>query len=119
MQAHTKKRHTNDALVSLKLRVHPNNVERIKRYVAKIEPEFSPNISVDEFFSTHFSGESKPSVSLRGLRYREDITQRQLAEATGIPQRHISEMETGKRTIGKEIARKLAAVLNADYRSFL
>ena len=27
---------------------------------------------------------------------------------TGLPQRHISEMETGKRQIGKERAKKLA-----------
>jgi len=40
-------------------------------------------------------------VYLKGLRYREDLTQVQLAEITGIPRRHISEMESGKRTIGK------------------
>jgi len=28
-------------------------------------------------------------------------------------------MENGKRTIGKENARKLAAALNADYRAFI
>jgi hypothetical protein len=37
----------------------------------------------------------------------------------GIPQRHISEMENSKRTVGKENARKLAEALNADYRAFL
>jgi len=46
------------------------------------------------------------------------LTQRQLAEKSGIPQRHISEMENGKRSIGKENARRLAAALNADYRAF-
>jgi transcriptional regulator with XRE-family HTH domain len=39
---------------------------------------------------------------------------------TGIPQRHISEMENGKRGIGKERARKLAKALRvSDYRFFL
>jgi transcriptional regulator with XRE-family HTH domain len=38
---------------------------------------------------------------------------------TGIARRHISEMENGKRSIGKEIARKLAKALNCDYRVFL
>jgi len=38
---------------------------------------------------------------------------------TGIAQHHISEMENGKRPIGKETAKKLAAVLNGDYRIFL
>ena len=35
---------------------------------------------------------------------------------TGIPQRHISEMERGKRPIGKERAKKLAVALNINYR---
>jgi transcriptional regulator with XRE-family HTH domain len=42
-----------------------------------------------------------------------------LAEKTGIPQRHISEMENGKRTIGKERAKVLASALKTDYRVFL
>ena len=58
-------------------------------------------------------------VYLRGIRYREELTQLQLAELTGIPRRHISEMESGKRQIGKERAKKLAAALHADYRVFL
>ncbi|WP_305047307.1 helix-turn-helix transcriptional regulator [Geobacter sp. OR-1] len=42
-----------------------------------------------------------------------------MAELTSIPQRHISEMENGKRPIGKETAKKLAKALNTDYRVFL
>lgn len=60
-----------------------------------------------------------PATMLKGARYREDLTQEQLAEATGIPRRHISEMENGKRPIGKQNARKLAEVLNVDPRRFL
>lgn len=68
-----------------------------------------------------FSGllETGPETFLAGARHREGLTQRQLAEKTGIPQRHISEMENCKRPIGKEIARRLATALNADYRAFL
>jgi ribosome-binding protein aMBF1 (putative translation factor) len=58
-------------------------------------------------------------VYLAGARNREGLTQRELADRSGIPQRHISEMENGKRTIGKKNARVLAKVLNADYRVFL
>jgi len=61
----------------------------------------------------------EPGTYLAGARHREGLTQRQLAEKSGIPQRHISEMETGKRSIGKENARRLATALNADYRAFL
>lgn len=68
-----------------------------------------------------FSGllDNEPGTYLAGARHREGLTQRQLAEKNGIPQRHISEMENGKRSIGKENARRLATALNADYRAFL
>ncbi|HEX9023902.1 MAG TPA: helix-turn-helix transcriptional regulator [Geobacteraceae bacterium] len=58
-------------------------------------------------------------VAIRGARGKEGLTQKELAELTGIAQHHISEMENGKRPIGKETARKLAKALNIDYRVFL
>ena len=76
-------------------------------------------IPADTFFAKNFPDRDHAAVHLKGLRYREDPTQAQLAERTGIPQRHISKMENGKRGIGKDNARKPAAVLNADYRLFL
>ena len=60
-----------------------------------------------------------PGMVLAGQRMKHGMTQRALAEATNIPQRHISEMENGKRPIGKENARKFASALGADYRIFL
>lgn len=60
-----------------------------------------------------------PASILRGSRSKSALTQTRLSGLTGISQRHISEMESGKRTIGKETARKLAKALNTDYRVFL
>ena len=57
--------------------------------------------------------------ALSGARYREGLTQVQLAKLTGIPQRHISEMENGKRPIGKEMAKRLGKTLNIGYKTFL
>ncbi len=62
---------------------------------------------------------NEAGTSLRGARYKEELTQMQLSEKTGIPQRHISEMERGKRAIGKKTARLFAEVLNINYRIFL
>ena len=58
-------------------------------------------------------------TALAGARHREGLTQRQLAEKTGIAQLHISEMENNKRPIGKNTAKLFAAALNTDYRVFL
>jgi len=60
-----------------------------------------------------------PGTMLRGARFKEDMTQVQLAAASGIPRRHISDMENNRRPIGKQTARKLAEVLRVDYRVFL
>lgn len=59
------------------------------------------------------------SVALQGARHRENLTQKELARLIGISQTHISEMEHGKRPIGKDMAKRLAKVLNVDYRVFL
>lgn len=58
-------------------------------------------------------------VGIREGRRNEGLTQKQLSEMTGIAQHHISEMENGKRPIGKETAKKFASVLHMDYRMFL
>jgi DNA-binding XRE family transcriptional regulator len=66
-----------------------------------------------------YTDEQLPGITLAGARGREGLTQRELAKLTGIPQRHISEMENGKRTIGKEVAKKLGKALNISYKAFL
>ena len=61
----------------------------------------------------------KSGLVLRGMRYREGLSQKHLAEASGITQNEISNIENGKRTVGKKVAEKLAKVLNFDYRMLL
>lgn len=61
----------------------------------------------------------EPGVFLTGARAREGLTQKRLSELTGVPQRHISEMENSKRPIGKAMALKFAKALGIDYRVFL
>jgi DNA-binding XRE family transcriptional regulator len=68
--------------------------------------------------SVHFHDMHSGSV-LAGARYRENLTQASLAERSGIPRRHISEMENGKRPIGKANAKKLAEALGVDARLLL
>ena len=119
MQVHTKKHHT-ESMVTLRLRLSRDNAERVKNFVATIESEPEGNsISYEAFFEKHFPSKTEQEITLAGYRYREDLTQQQLAELTGINRRHISEMEHGKRPIGKENAKKLAEVLHCDYRSLL
>ncbi|NVN99120.1 MAG: helix-turn-helix transcriptional regulator [Geobacteraceae bacterium] len=116
MQAHTKK-HPTDDIVTLSLKVRRHNVNLVKRYVESIEADEERTYSVAEVFPEYIGKESQ--IALRAYRTREGLTQQQLATLTGIPQHHISEMENGKRSIGKERARKLAEALHCDYRQLL
>ena len=56
---------------------------------------------------------------LKLYRLRRDFTQVELASKTGIRQHHLSEMEHNKRPLGKVNAKKLAEILDCDYRQFL
>lgn len=66
-----------------------------------------------------YNEEDYPAVCLRAARHREGLTQKELALGSGIPQAHISLMERGKVAIGVTRAKKLAKVLNTNYRMFL
>lgn len=116
MQGHTKKPPIDD-MVTLRLRVHRRNAPLVKKYAESIEAGEERNYTVAEVFPEYLG--KVQQTALRAYRTREGLTQKQLAALTGIPQHHISEMETGKRSIGKERAKKLGEALNCDYRQFL
>lgn len=52
-----------------------------------------------------------PGDSVRVARELQELTQAQLAEASGIPQGTISSIEKGRVTLGAECAEKLARAL--------
>ena len=70
--------------------------------------------TIEEVFPHHHGGDA-----IRGLRYRENMTQKQLAEQAGISVQNLSNMEHGRRPIGKDMAKKLAKILNTDWRLLL
>ena len=117
MQAHTRKHPTE----TIELRfIGP--IVNIARAIESLKPlgfvDTSDSIPWREAFP-EYKDEDLPSVCLRGSRHKEGLTQKQLSDITGIPQRHISEMENGKRPIGKEMAKRLGKALNIGYKVFL
>ena len=124
MQAHTKK-HPTEKTIEVRFRGTPANLVKLRRLaqslkvqdVSEWELEEKDSYAVEEVFPE--LAWNSGGVSIRGGRGKEGLTQKQLAELTGISQHHLSEMENGKRPIGKETARKLAAALKVDYRVFL
>ncbi|NGX61603.1 MAG: hypothetical protein K940chlam9_01090 [Chlamydiae bacterium] len=62
---------------------------------------------------------SETGMLIRGGRHKANLTQKELAEKIGVWPHHISEMEHGKRPVGKKMAQKLGKVFKVDYRVFL
>ena len=73
----------------------------------------------DELMERILPGGPTPGRSLQAYRYREELTQQQLAKKSGISQANISAMEKGKRPIGLKVAKKLADILNCRYQKFI
>ncbi|NGX40113.1 MAG: hypothetical protein KR126chlam1_01454 [Chlamydiae bacterium] len=77
------------------------------------------NISWREAAKRDIRKHSEGGQMLRGARFKAEVSQKDLAEAIGISQHHISEMENGRRPIGKEMAKRFAKFFKMDYRLFL
>ena len=118
MRAHTKKRHT-EKMSEIRF-IGPT--EKISSAIEALSSlgftSVSDSVPWEECFPEYTSAQL-PGVALAGARSRLNMTQKNLSELTGIPQRHISEMERGKRPIGKESAKKFGAALNISYKVFL
>ncbi len=61
----------------------------------------------------------KAGLILRGARYRENISQKELAKKSGVSQDNISKIENGKRPVGEKVAKRLAKALKIDYQLLL
>jgi DNA-binding XRE family transcriptional regulator len=123
MQALTKKRPT-EKQIEVRFRGTPANVIKLRRMsqalkvkdITEWELEEKEIYSIEEL-SPEMTWNSG-GISIRGGRGKEGLTQKQLAELIGIAHHHLSEMENGKRPIGKETARKLASALNIGLSGF-
>lgn len=119
MLDHTKKPHTNQVTLFFE---GPKEKEREAIIVLKTlgfmnAAKKTDSTSWRDAFPEFASNE--PGTCLVAARHKNNLTQETLSEITGIPRRHISEMENGKRPIGKKTAKKISKVLEVDYRVFL
>lgn len=66
----------------------------------------------EEVAASRIAKYTKAGIALRGARYRENLSQKQLAELCGISQDNLSKMECGKRPIGPHLAERLGKALH-------
>ena len=68
-------------------------------------------INRKDFVPARINTSISPGEMLKTLRELQEMTQEQLAKASGIPQSNISALENGARQMGRERALALAKVL--------
>lgn len=56
---------------------------------------------------------------VRAARTKMGLTQVQLAKRLHMPQANLSQIETGSRKLGKNLAKRLSKIFKLDYRVFL
>jgi DNA-binding XRE family transcriptional regulator len=117
---------TTEGFADICFRVPVSHADRIRVVVENIlalieggdqiiqESEEDRLYSIEEVFPDFHPGDT-----LKGARLMHELTQAQLGAMMGVKPGHISEMEKGKRPIGKEMARRLAKALNTSYKVFL
>ncbi|MDR1921651.1 MAG: helix-turn-helix domain-containing protein [Candidatus Adiutrix sp.] len=124
MLAHMKRQTTGDS-VEILLKVPKENARQVEEAIAGIfalsghklrhvNCEGEELIPADEVFP-----DAKPGDMVKGLRVREGITQKQMAEKLGVRQRHISEMEKNVRPITLEMAKRIGETFDISYKIFL
>ncbi|MDR1083469.1 MAG: helix-turn-helix domain-containing protein [Deltaproteobacteria bacterium] len=126
MSAHMRMKTTGESVeinISLVVPVPESKLvaEALKGVLALAGHEIRPvNNEGDELYTAEevFS-DTHPGGMIKGLRAREGITQKQMADKLGIRQHHISEMEKGVRPITLEMAKRIGKALNISYKVFL
>ena len=72
------------------------------------------SVAWEELASDRLAKYKASGLALRGARYREGLSQKELARRSGVSQENISRMENGHRPVGDKVAKKLAKVLHVD-----
>lgn len=124
MLGHTKTHLTENKFIYLnqgnKHYVIPRSIA--EKYVIKSKGKSSTvksTVSSKEVFAHLVSKISEAGALLRGLRTRENMTQLAFAKKINVTQANLSTMESGKRSIGKTVAKRIAKEFDVDYRMFL
>lgn len=58
-------------------------------------------------------------IIFRGIRFKHNLTQTEVAKRLGIDQSDVSKIEKGKRPVGKALAKKIEKEFGIEYRRLL
>ena len=124
MSAHMKKRRTKANSPSIMRMYYRNAIYAIPRDIAEKYKERKAekqenSVLAEDVFAELDRKFTKAGALLKGLRYRENLSQIEFAKKIKVTQSDLSKMENGKRPIGKTVAKRIEAKFGMNYRSFL
>ncbi|MCI0382711.1 MAG: helix-turn-helix domain-containing protein [Chlamydiae bacterium] len=93
--------------------VPAKNLEKLEAFLEKYG-QLEESIFWEEVAANRIKKYGKTGLALRGARFREKLSQKELAKLSGVSQENISKMENGQRPVGKKVAKKLAKALKID-----
>ena len=92
--------------------VSEKNFHKLEAFLEKYGE--SDSIAWKELAKARIAKYTQSGLVLRGARYREGLSQKELAKRSGISQENISKMENGQRSVGEKVAKRLAKILHID-----
>lgn len=81
MTGFNNKRHIDEDMITIRLRVHRSNAPKIKEFAETVEAGEKRNFTIPEVFPESVGKDKQ--VALRAYRYRENLTQQQLRRKRG------------------------------------
>lgn len=77
------------------------------------------SVPAEEVFPDLKDPVKRIGIIFRGIRFKNNLTQAEVAMRLGLDQSDISKIEKGKRPIGKILAKRIEQEFGIDYRRFL
>lgn len=101
--------------------ISTKNVDKLEAFLERYAeaPEEDKPVAWKELAKDRLDKYRKAGLVLRGMRYREGMSQKELATQSDVSQNEISKIENGKRTVGEKVAKRLAKALNFNYKLLL
>jgi DNA-binding XRE family transcriptional regulator len=92
------------------------HIAEVEKFLKKHAEDDDAPVAWESLAKERIEKYKKAGLVLRGMRYRENLSQKELAKQSGVNQNEISKIENGKRVVGIKVAKRLAHVLNIDYK---
>lgn len=116
---HTKSLRSHQVILRFVYKGHVYNIPKAVAEKYEDKSKTVDRILPEHVFANIEKKYSKAGVLLRGTRHREGLTESEMAKKIKVTQADLSKMETGKRPIGKIIAKRIEKILGVNYRYFL